>query len=480
MMSASKREAPVRRAGFVALLSAGIPSVLLGLVSAITLAAAGTISIQILGGNTWGEADRDLVCLGSANDWTLGSCDALRDEPMALITPKDWLIDLFGTILEPLGVATLLLVGLGLLALLVVMVFTAASLIRTWGRKRVPRRVTDYVPLLVIGRVFPRVSGVSERLGPALSRLLRRANSAASTVVLVLLSFIIAGTTLVSWLIKPVGEMSLIEPLLGLFGPGFSGVMATILATGLVAARFLPGELTSTTGGALGPLRSGLDIVGDVANYIRPHPTSPRFGIVARYRALIDRITTMPHADGEVGYAGIVIVSHSQGSVYTAATLFGDRHREPAIYPLDVMGEDGPASRLAEMQGVAMLTCGSPIQQTYDRFFAGQYADWISRRGGDLAPLSTAWINAYRPGDYVGRAIHADPLIQPAVLVPGAGPVLIDGDESEIVEYCLDSPGSHTGYWNERDIALLANHLIERVAGEVDPLPILPRSGGGN
>lgn len=463
-------EDPLRRAGFVSLLSASIPAVLLGLLSAVTLGAAATLSLTALGGRDWDGADSSLVCIGAPDDWSLGDCEKG-------ISVEDWLIELFGRLLEPLGVAAILLAAIALFALIVLALFVIGSLLRTWGARRLPAWVTHYVPILIVARVLPGARGIPERIGGALSRLLRRLTSGWAIGGMIAIALIIAATTLVSWLITPVSNLPGVEEMVAPFGADFSGVMATALAVGLLVLRFLPNELTSRASGILGPLRAGLDIVGDVTNYIRPHETSPRFDIVSRYRALIDRIATMPHADGEVGYAGLVLVSHSQGTVYTAATLFGDDARQPSILPLADLADQDPSPVLAEMQGVAMLTCGSPIQQTYDRFFAGQYADWISRRGPDLAPVSTAWINAYRPGDYVGRAIHADPLTQPAVLVPGGGPVLVDGEASEVVEYCLDSSGSHTGYWNERDIALLANHLIERVAGQVDPLPLLPRSG---
>lgn len=465
--------APLRRAGFVSLLSASIPAILLGFLSAITLAAASTLSLQALGDRGWEGADSSLVCINSASDWTLGACVGAGGS----FPVHDWLIQLFGRLLEPLGVAAVLLAAIGLFATFVLVLFTLGAILRTWGRRRLPAWVSHYVPQLIVARVLPDTEGIPERIGGALSRMLARLTSSASIAALVLISLVIAATTLVSWLITPVGGLPLVRDLIAPFGADFTGVLATALALGLLVLRFLPNELTSEARGMLGPLRRGLDIVGDVTNYIRPHRTSPRFAIVARYRALIDRVLTMPHPDGEVGYTGLVLISHSQGTVYTAATLFGDLARTPPIFALDRMGEQDPGPALAEMNGVAMLTFGSPIQQTYDRFFAGQYEDWIGRRGPDLAPITTAWINAYRPADYVGRSVHGDPIARPELLEPAADPVLSEDGPPEIREYCLASSAAHTGYWNEHDLSALAEHLIERAAGGAPGPPLLDAAG---
>ena len=467
---------PLRRAGAVSLLSASIPAVLLGLLSAITLGAAATISVGLLGGRDWGEHDGTLVCIRAADDWTLGSCEHLR-QGVERIGVQDWLIELFGRLLEPLGVAAALLAGLGLAALVILVLFSIGALARTWGAKVLPGWVTHYVPMLVVARVLPRTDGIAERIGEALSRLLRRLTTAWAIAGLVALSVAVAATTLVSWLIRPVGELPLIRDLIAPFGPDFSGVVATVIAVVLVGLRLVPNELTSKAGGMLGPLRRGLDIVGDVTNYIRPHETSPRFDIVARYRALIERVATMPHDDGEEGYAGLVLISHSQGTVYTAATLFGDEARTPKLLALGDLGTQDPSRHLADVGGVAMLTFGSPIQQTYDRFFADQYEAWSRRRGSGLAPITTAWFNAYRPADYVGRAIHGDPLADAELVEPAREPRIHDRGPVEIAEYCLASAKAHTGYWDEKDIALLSDHLIERVAGGAPRPPVLTASG---
>ena len=77
-----------------------------------------------------------------------------------------------------------------------------------------------------------------------------------------------------------------------------------------------------------------------------------------------------------------------------------------------------------------------------------------------MAPLSGEWVNAYRPGDYVGRAIWADPLA-PASNVPGAEAfsATVPGGP-RFRDLCLAQAGGHVGYWSD---PVLARHLAEVV-----------------
>jgi hypothetical protein len=206
--------------------------------------------------------------------------------------------------------------------------------------------------------------------------------------------------------------------------------------------------------------------------YVRAGETAARFAVVSRYRALLSQIVQIEHDDGDSGYDGIVFVAHSQGSIYTAATLFGDGQRWPVVYTLTQSEEERARRGLRDLDSVSMLSFGSPIRQLYDRFFAGQYTDWY-RVGTPFAeqpltPLNDTWLNIYRPGDYVGRAVNRNPSGESANVpgsetcmeAPGADPrrpVLLR-------DVCIDSPGAHTGYSGTRQVAAYLNYLVQRAA----------------
>src|SRR5262245_43204088 len=134
----------------------------------------------------------------------------------------------------------------------------------------------------------------------------------------------------------------------------------TLVATGKWLAG---GALTITALGArftqtFGRLRVALDAVLDVDNYFGDPPSRqpPRARIYSRYASLLGFLS-----DG--GYARIVIVAHSQGTVISAELL---RY-------LHVQG------RLPSVVGalpVALLTVGSPLRDLYAERFPLLYR-WI-------------------------------------------------------------------------------------------------------
>lgn len=235
----------------------------------------------------------------------------------------------------------------------------------------------------------------------------------------------------------------------------------------LIAVRVLgidPRRPFGNTSGWLERLRIVLDVPYDIVNYLRV--TQPGLGVVAprqrmlrRYRALL-RHVGLGGTDRRV-YDALVIAGHSQGTVLTAAALFGDANRSPQARPL---AQEAPGLTLPAR--VSLLTAGSPLRQLYEARFPGQYS-WLQTDldvPGRLAPVTRHWVNLYRSGDYVGRALWADddaPAVwDPDELAterrPAGGP--------ELIEHCL-GPGGHTGYWSD---ATFGDWLLHLVLSAVD------------
>ena len=248
-------------------------------------------------------------------------------------------------------------------------------------------------------------------------------------------------------------------------GPWASGI-AIGIAILLAGLRLVP--LGGSTGGALAPLQRVLDLPYDIANYLRLTGAGrggARTAILERYRAILRATTEARHADGSIGYDAVVLMGHSQGSLLTATVLFGDAARREPEPPL-VERDARLAARLAD-GGLSVVTFGSPITQLYDRLLPDQYTglrELPTRPAATLAPLSGEWVNAYRAGDYVGRAIWADPLA-PASNVPGAEAfsATVPGGP-RFRDLCLAQAGGHVGYWSD---PVLARHLAEVVGGLV-------------
>ena len=192
------------------------------------------------------------------------------------------------------------------------------------------------------------------------------------------------------------------------------GLLVTVRLLGITPSRAL--------GQASGPLervRIVLDIPYDVATYLRVSQpglvVAPRRRMLRRYRALLREVA----AGGvdRVPYDGLVITAHSQGTVLSAATLFGDAFRAPPAEPLD---RAEPAIALPPR--VSLVTFGSPLRQLYGERFPGQY-DWVRARldaPEGFAPLTDHWVNLYRSGDYVGRTLWAPDPDAPRCGIPTA------------------------------------------------------------
>jgi hypothetical protein len=217
-------------------------------------------------------------------------------------------------------------------------------------------------------------------------------------------------------------------------------------------------------------MRKGLDIPYDVATYLRiDEGSGVRSRIVARYRALLLRL------DAE-RYTHYVFAAHSQGSMYTLATLFGDRDRATAegagagwgVLPWDEWVAD-PAGSAIVARPVALMTFGCPIRQTYEERLPGQY-DWTDVASPELAErtaiLTGPWLNVYRPRDYIGRSVFA---------APGTARTNTAGRYTtyfvrrgrpaplRLVDACLEGRGSHTGYFGDAQLNLWLTSLVDHL-----------------
>ncbi len=301
-------------------------------------------------------------------------------------------------------------------------------------------------PNLVDGRPAPAAAQWSARLGAWLGRARRLLQSIFSWFVpllaiaggLLFLAFILqrllALPPMLSWLDATQGETLVAA------GKWLAGGAVTITALG---ARF-----TQT----FGKLRVALDAILDVDNYFRDplDRRPPRARIFSRFAALLWHLR-------ERGYTRIVVVSHSQGTVISADLLrYLQRDRR-----LPALLGDVP---------VSLVTVGSPLRELYAQRFPLLYT-WIGAAAAfaDATPtvdeLGVAhWVNAYRAGDYVGRALWTrpdDPQAYAVAATAADGAVAAQRAAGR-TEFCLGA-GAHTHYFSNDAVALAAE--IDRLVG---------------
>jgi hypothetical protein len=219
------------------------------------------------------------------------------------------------------------------------------------------------------------------------------------------------------------------------------------LAGGALTIAALGSRFTQT----FGRLRVALDAVLDIDSYFRdpPNRQPPRARIYSRYASLLAYLR-------DRGYARIVIVSHSQGTVISA----------------DLLRYLHVQRRLPEIVGgipITLVTVGSPLRDLYaERFpllyrWMGSPAAGFATAGPSASDIGAVeWVNACRSGDYVGRFLwtprgHAYGI----ALVGPDGTVEADraGDRTE---FCLGA-GAHTHYFSNDAVALAVeiDRLIE-------------------
>jgi hypothetical protein len=221
------------------------------------------------------------------------------------------------------------------------------------------------------------------------------------------------------------------------------------LAGGALTLAALGTRFTQT----LGRLRVGIDAVLDVDNYFRdpPNRQPPRARIYSRYASLLAYLR-------ERGYARIVIVAHSQGTVMSADLLryLYEQRRLP-----EVVG-DIP---------ISLVTLGSPLRDLYAAHFPLLYR-WMGSRDRGFATAAPSasdigaveWVNACRSGDYVGRFLWT-PWQQGYRIARVRADGTVDADRAgDRTEFCLGA-GAHTHYFSNDAVALAVeiDRLIERV-----------------
>jgi hypothetical protein len=310
---------------------------------------------------------------------------------------------------------------------------------------------------LVGGRPSPTAQQWSIRLGAWLGRARRLLKSLFSWVVPLLaiaggflffaffLQRLFGVPSMLSWLDPERGETLVAA------GKWLAGGAVTVTALG---ARF-----TQT----FGKLRVALDAILDVDNYFRDplDRRPPRARIFSRFTSLLAHLR-------ERGYTRIVVVSHSQGTVISADLLRYLQHvgRLPALL--------GEAS-------VSLVTLGSPLRDLYAQRFPLLYA-WIGPAEAFASATPTIdelgvvhWVNAYRCGDYVGRALwtpHDDAQVFAVAATSADGEVAARRAAGR-TEFCLGA-GAHTHYFSNDAVALAAT--IDHLVG-APTLEAQPRSG---
>ncbi|MEA2328694.1 MAG: hypothetical protein QOE68_3653, partial [Thermoanaerobaculia bacterium] len=216
--------------------------------------------------------------------------------------------------------------------------------------------------------------------------------------------------------------------------------VAGALLAALIGARFwLPGA------------SAALDVMLDVDNYLRQHPSTdtPRARIAERCSSVL-RFVLDPHECGHE-YTDVVIIAHSQGTVISADLLRFLRKT------------NDPLSDALTAKNLAFFTMGNPLRQLYARVFPGLYA-WVWD-GLNLKDLGVVkWVNAYCSGDYVGRVITGavtearwDRRTTDPQNVSTPDMTTTNG----IDEMCIGE-GAHTHYWDQHgeDIAVKLDELI--------------------
>ena len=244
---------------------------------------------------------------------------------------------------------------------------------------------------------------------------------------------------------------------LGLSFRNYGGWVAS--GAGAIGALALFGRLSRAGSG----IRPVLGIAVDVDNYLRELPSArtPRARMAERYTSLLRYVCEWRanSDDPASGYDSIVIIAHSQGCIITVDLLRYlqyERSAKPNFESRLARLDAGAASPLP----IALFTMGNPLRQLYALRFPHLYS-WVGFETS-AGPVLTnllgvrSWLNAYRSGDYVGRAVWRDNDQDEATFkafsvyeAPG------------VTEVCI-GPGAHTHYWDE-SADIIATYLDDAI-----------------
>ncbi len=248
-------------------------------------------------------------------------------------------------------------------------------------------------------------------------------------------------------------------------------LLACIVSGSTVGLVALRGRFESLSLG----FRPALEAALDIDTYLREHPrdSTPRARIFARYISLLRYLRAWRDPTTGEGYGSIVLVAHSQGTVITADLLrFLERFPDSSFGSASTARADGVTTTFVSM--------GSPLRQLYAARLPDLYG-WVGEelphtaaipddaqpRPSDLGVVK--WINAYRSGDYVGRALWRSQATDDAWacddrddwLVGRAPEGVVESADGTRREFCVGA-GAHTHYWDDAG-ALIAIEIDRAV-----------------
>lgn len=270
----------------------------------------------------------------------------------------------------------------------------------------------------------------------------------------------------------------------------YSGYILNGLALGIIAVATARGQLRWV---APPVLRSVLDIILDVANWLRhlPAEKNPRNRICARYVSLLRYLCACKDLNDQRGYDAVIILAHSQGCVITADLLrfLKAEDCDPALERFRKPVENGGMR-------IQLFTMGNPLRQLYSWPFPFFYG-WARHDHFVMKPLPTdltapdpdpnpddllgvtLWVSAYRSGDFVGRQNWRTDkcayLFDLATMDSRDATGIVSRKATEAVsrdatgkreEFCIGN-GAHTHYWDDTapDIA----HRLDKMIDEAVP-----------
>jgi hypothetical protein len=485
----------LKRLWFTEVATTAISTIFVALVGAILIGGIGAVAYSTATDATWGTEVADVRCLAEPTSWEWSSdCGKLGADwgPLAEAMGRDLedaddrqaviarardlalLIPDAGARDEALAAVAAEQGAVDLVRDQAAAAEKAAQASPTWWAQDLYSITTRPLAwmvlvlgvLLVAGLVAIVVRVVRSRGGPrgrVLSEVLRDGPGWRGGLLLLGLGLAAVAWTWAVWTALP-DDVS--EPEFG--SAGGAALASTGVLALVVLARVLPIDprrWRENVGGGLERLRGVVDRAYDVATYLRLDPTDGegiRSRIIRRYRAVLGRL--------ERDYDEIVIVAHSQGTMLTIATLFGDARRrfpesEATQWGVRPWAEAVGSSPLpARLRGV--VTMGSPFRQTYEARLPGQY-DWLDPGRPDalaarMRPFSLTWVNAYRARDFIGRSVFQDPL-DPDNALEGRGRawrIPAEPRPLRLVDVCLVGSGHHTGYWDDRELIAWLHGLL--------------------
>ena len=375
------------------------------------------------------------LALASARD--TAEVTRLTKERKALESGAYFLRSFWGGFDTVLGVTSAAITALAILMVIAVLM---PAVFMEWGPPRLPATG-------VSGETEVRRS---KSLGLWLSFAFRGSRIAGELLVAAcvvsFVSLIVASALIFRYLPQIAAEAQrVLDNQLTLSIPSYGKLLAGAGTIGVLALI----ERLSKVGLGLRPV---LGIAVDVDNYLRELPVdrTPRARLAERLTSLLRYVAewraVSEHEDS--GYDAVVIVAHSQGTVIVADLLRYLKHMQGD--PAEARREPRLArySKTATRQlPIYLFTMGSPLKQLYVLRFPHLY-QWIAQHEEGDYPTShllgvVRWVNAYRSGDYVGRAMwRTDDQSGDTY-----DPTKVDTMGS-MMDECVGA-GAHTHYWDE-------------------------------